>query len=80
MKAEGEDVKAKIKFAGILARAKALSRAPELASIPLPTNVPPPKQLAAMPPEPNPRKPSLPPAAEDDGHPILIMKLEESEH
>jgi hypothetical protein len=62
---EGEDVKAKIKFAGILARAKALSRAPELASIPLPTNVPPPQQLAAMPTEPNPPKPSLP-AADDD--------------
>ena len=54
-------MKAKIKFAGILARAKALSRAPELASIPLPTNVPPPQQLAAMPPEePREQKPSKP--------------------
>jgi hypothetical protein len=58
---EKEDVKAKIKFAGILARAKALARAPELASIPLPANVPPPRDLASLPKEESvrPSKPSI---------------------
>ena len=47
---EGENVQAKIKFAGILSREKALARCPELAKIPLPANVPPPQQLVAIPP------------------------------
>ena len=67
---EGENVQAKIKFAGILSRAKALARCPELADIPLPGNVPAPQQLAAMPPEePKAQKPSKPralPASDDD--------------
>jgi hypothetical protein len=69
---EGENVQAKIKFAGILSREKALARCPELADIPLPGNVPPPQQLVAMPPEePKAQKPSKPisgalPASDDD--------------
>ena len=48
--ANGEgDPQAKIKFAGVLSREKALARVPELAGIPLPSNVPPPKTLAANP-------------------------------
>jgi hypothetical protein len=50
--AEGDDEpQARIKFGGILSRAKALARAPELANIRLPANMPPPKDLAIMPKE-----------------------------
>jgi hypothetical protein len=52
---EGEDEpRAKIKFGGILSRAKALARAPELANVKLPANVPPPRALAIMPAEEKP--------------------------
>jgi hypothetical protein len=58
----GEDEpRAKIKFGGIISRAKALSRAPELANVKLPSNVPPPQDLAILPKEETPPKPPKPP-------------------
>ena len=67
-----ENVNAKVKFAGIVSRAKALSRAPELVDILLPANTPPPQQLAAMPPRKPKTQKSKPtsggalPASDDD--------------
>jgi hypothetical protein len=68
---EGEDEpRAKIKFGGILSRAKALARAPQLADVRLPGNVSPPKALAIMPAEEKPAKPAGGSPALDDDMPF----------
>ena len=56
----GDDPRARIKFGGILSRAKALARAPELANVRRPANVPPPKNLAMMPTNEKPSTGSVP--------------------
>ena len=58
---EGKDQpQAKIKFGGILPRAKALARAPELVNVELPSNVPGPRALAILPARENRSGPQLP--------------------
>ena len=63
-----DEPQAKIKLGGILSRAKALARNPELAKVKLPTNVPPAQDLAILPKGGEPLKPStgaLPPPDDD---------------